>query len=56
MKLRLIGSHLNLEVRVTPFDFMTGKLIEPQNKSFWIGNENTELTDQSPRFVNFYMY
>ncbi|XP_025418237.1 uncharacterized protein LOC112688982 isoform X2 [Sipha flava] len=49
VKFRLIGSHLNLEVRVTPFDFMTGKLIEPQNKSYWIGNENTELTDGSPR-------
>lgn len=54
MKFRLIGSHLNLEVRVTPFDFMTGKLIEPEIKSYWIGNENTELNEESPRFVYYY--
>ncbi|XP_026816219.1 uncharacterized protein LOC113555852 isoform X2 [Rhopalosiphum maidis] len=44
VKFRKIGSHLNIEVRVTPFDFMTGKLIEPELKSYWIGNENTELS------------
>ncbi|XP_025191079.1 uncharacterized protein LOC112591459 isoform X2 [Melanaphis sacchari] len=44
VKFRKIGSHLNIEVRVTLFDFMTGKLIEPELKSYWIGNENTELS------------
>ncbi|XP_022176915.1 uncharacterized protein LOC111038214 isoform X1 [Myzus persicae] len=44
LKFRKIGSHLNIEVRITPFDFMTGELIEPELKSYWIGNENTELS------------
>ncbi|XP_027850312.2 uncharacterized protein LOC114129706 isoform X2 [Aphis gossypii] len=50
VKFRKIGSHLNIEVRVTLFDFITGKLIEPELKSYWIGNENTELS-ANPRTV-----
>lgn len=48
----MIGPHLNLEARVTPFDFMTGKLIDPSIKSYWIGNDNTELSSNEERFVN----
>ncbi|XP_050438388.1 uncharacterized protein LOC126844318 isoform X2 [Adelges cooleyi] len=44
VKFRMIGPHLNIETRVTPFDFATGKLTEPIEKSYWIGNENTELS------------
>ncbi|XP_050526498.1 uncharacterized protein LOC126897171 isoform X2 [Daktulosphaira vitifoliae] len=44
VKFRMIGSHLNIEVRVTPYDFITGNLIEPNEKSYWIGNENTEFS------------
>ncbi|VVC42301.1 Protein of unknown function DUF4803 [Cinara cedri] len=45
VKFRMIGSHLNIEIRVTPFDFMTGKLIDPATKSNWIGNDNTEFSN-----------
>lgn len=41
-KLRLIGSHLNLEMRVTEMDFATGKLMDPELTSYWISNDNTE--------------
>lgn len=41
-KLRLIGSHLNLEMRVTEMDFATGKLMDPETTSYWISNDNTE--------------
>jgi len=44
LKFRMVGSHLNIEARVTPFDFLTGKLIDPISKSYWIGNDNTELS------------
>lgn len=49
----MIGSHLNLEARVTPFDFITGKLIDPSTKSYWIGNDKTELSPIEERFVNY---
>lgn len=55
IKLRLIGSHLNMEVRVTPFNFISGKLIEPTNSSYWVGNDNTELSD-TKRFVIYYIF
>lgn len=51
VKFRKLGSHLNIEVRVTPFDFITGKLIDATTKSYWIGNDNTELS-HSQRCVN----
>lgn len=51
----MIGSHLNIEIRVTPFDFMTGKLIDHSTKSNWIGNDNTEFSNP-PRFVNYYIF
>lgn len=47
----MVGSHLNIEARVTPFNFISGELIEPKLKSYWIGNDNTEHSNQS-RFVN----
>lgn len=34
---------------------MTGKLIKPELKSYWIGNENTELSPD-PRFVNYFYH
>jgi len=48
VKFRMIGSHLNIEVRVTPYNFLTGKL--DVNKSYWFGNDNTEVSG-TPRFV-----
>ncbi|KAI4500300.1 hypothetical protein M0802_004717 [Mischocyttarus mexicanus] len=51
IKLRMIGTRLNLEIMVTPFNFTTGKLIQPSAKSYWISNDNTdrkELKLQKP--------
>lgn len=46
VKFRLIGSHLNLEMRVTEINFATGEIIEP-DKSFWVGNDNTDTISGS---------
>ncbi|XP_015175456.1 PREDICTED: uncharacterized protein LOC107065888 isoform X1 [Polistes dominula] len=42
IKFRMIGTRLNLEIMVTPFNFTTGKLIQPSEKSYWISNDNTD--------------
>lgn len=47
VKFRLIGGHLNLMIRVTPVDFVSG-LIRP-DASYWIGNENTPAAEYNPR-------
>jgi hypothetical protein len=44
VKFRLVGRHLNLEMRVTEINFATGQIIEP-DKSFWVGNDNTDQTN-----------
>lgn len=41
-RFRVIGTHLNLEIRVTEADFTTGQLIDPEATSFWKSNDNTE--------------
>lgn len=53
VKFRILGSHLNIEVRVTPFNFMTGNLSLSQ--SHWIANDNTE-SSKIQRFVFRYHY
>ncbi|XP_076627386.1 chemokine-like protein orion isoform X2 [Colletes latitarsis] len=45
IKFRTIGSHLNLEIMATPFNFTTGKLIQPIEKSFWMSNDDTTRTE-----------
>lgn len=45
VKFRVLGSHLQLEVRLTEFDFETGQLLDPQTTSVWHSNDNT---DNSP--------
>lgn len=42
LRFRVIGSHLNLEIRVTEANFTTGRLVEPESTSFWKSNDNTE--------------
>ncbi|XP_031632297.1 uncharacterized protein LOC116346405 isoform X1 [Contarinia nasturtii] len=42
IRLRVVGTHLNLEIRVTEADFTTGRLIDPEQTSFWKSNDNTE--------------
>lgn len=42
VRLRNLGGHLNLEVRVTPIKFTSGNLIT--ERTTWIGNDNTPAT------------
>lgn len=42
VRFRVLGGHLNLEIRITEFDFVSGQLIDPDEKSFWISSDNTE--------------
>ncbi|XP_074102860.1 uncharacterized protein LOC141529955 isoform X3 [Cotesia typhae] len=45
VRFRMVGSHLNFEVRITPFNFTSGLLIKPFEKSQWTGNLNTEVSN-----------
>lgn len=38
IRFRTVGGHLNLEIRITEVDFVTGKLLE---LSSWVSNDNT---------------
>ncbi|XP_019876374.1 uncharacterized protein LOC109604287 isoform X1 [Aethina tumida] len=49
VKFKMIGSHLNFEIRITPFDFKNGTLIDPVNKSVWKDNPNTDSSLKNPR-------
>lgn len=42
VRFRVIGSHLNFEMRITEVDFVTGKLLAPLETSIWMSNDNTE--------------
>ncbi|XP_059061469.1 uncharacterized protein LOC131854371 [Achroia grisella] len=46
VRFRLLGTHLNLSIRVTKLDFISG-LLTPIN-SIWIGNDNTDASN-TPR-------
>ncbi|XP_076232515.1 chemokine-like protein orion isoform X2 [Calliopsis andreniformis] len=51
VRFRTIGPRLNLEIMVTPFNFTTGRLIQPLAKSFWLSNDVTnriELKLENP--------
>lgn len=39
VRLRDLGGHLNMEIRVTPIRFSSGKLMK--ESSTWVGNDNT---------------
>ncbi|KAL3273065.1 hypothetical protein HHI36_014520 [Cryptolaemus montrouzieri] len=55
VKFKEIGSHLNFEIYTTPFNFTTGKLIDPLAKSVWKDNPNTDVSQKRPRSkVNIY--
>lgn len=44
VRFRLLGTHLNLEIRMTEMDFGEGKLMDPE-KSIWIGSDKTEHSE-----------
>lgn len=41
----MVGSHLNLEIMITPFNFTSGLLDQPEEKSFWHSNDITSRWD-----------
>lgn len=41
IRFRTLGGHLNLEIRITEADFVSGKLIDPTTTSYWHSNDNT---------------
>ncbi|XP_050531458.1 uncharacterized protein LOC126900066 isoform X2 [Daktulosphaira vitifoliae] len=45
VKFRSIGTHISIEIRVTPFDFSSGNLIQPNIKSYWVGNEDANFSN-----------
>lgn len=45
----MVGAHLNFEIRVTPFNFTTGSLIKPKEKSKWMSNDQTEFSANGKR-------
>lgn len=47
LRFRRLGSHLNLEARMTPIDFKTGQL--EVESSAWIGNDKTQASYQDRR-------
>lgn len=47
VRFRLVGAHLNMEIRLTSFNFEKGILDTARNQ--WIGNDNTDASDQNPR-------
>ncbi|XP_021694805.1 uncharacterized protein LOC5564091 isoform X2 [Aedes aegypti] len=44
VRFRMLGTHMNLEVRMTEMDFGSGKLIDP-DKSIWVGSDKTEHSE-----------
>ncbi|XP_071446966.1 uncharacterized protein [Hetaerina americana] len=48
VQLRRIGSHLNLEILTTPFNFTSGRLAQ-RASSEWISNDNTPAAVTEPR-------
>lgn len=43
IRFRLVGTHLNLEIRVTPFNFTSGELFK--EKSLWHSHDATEASE-----------
>lgn len=53
VRFRVVGAHLNLEARLSEFNFETGELINPKENSFWKSNDNTDVSGDR-RLVNHY--
>lgn len=49
VRFRRVGTHLNLEIMVTPLNFTAGTLDNPHQKSIWHGNDNTDASLEAPR-------
>ncbi|XP_046801825.1 uncharacterized protein LOC111680146 isoform X1 [Lucilia cuprina] len=44
VRFRVVGAHLNLEARLSEFNFETGQLVNPKENSFWKSNDNTDVS------------
>ncbi|XP_055371279.1 uncharacterized protein LOC129605506 isoform X2 [Condylostylus longicornis] len=44
IRFRVVGTHLNLEAKLSEYNFETGLLVEPEINSFWQSNDNTDVT------------
>ena len=53
VRMRNIGGHINLEAQVTPIQFTDGTLAA--QRSTWIGNDNTPVTEDRRREVDILM-
>jgi len=51
VRFRVLGAHLNLEARLSEFDFKKGELIQPEVNSVWQSNDNTDVSGE--RRYNF---
>lgn len=49
IRFRVLGSHLNMEIRITEANFTTGKLIEAKTTSYWHSNDNTAARSGSEK-------
>lgn len=47
VRFRMLGSHVNFEVQITPVNYTTGEL--NPTKSYWISNDNTPAMARNPR-------
>lgn len=46
VRFRVLGTHLNLEARLTEFDYTTGRLLNAEYSSFWKSNDNTDVSGE----------
>lgn len=45
VRFRVVGTHLNFEMRVTEFNFTSGRLVDPEfRKSIWISSDKTDIS------------
>jgi hypothetical protein len=49
VRFKTIGTHLNFEIQVTPFNFTTGQLIDPTTRSVYKNNPRTVESFQNKR-------
>ncbi|XP_011883380.1 PREDICTED: uncharacterized protein LOC105570638 isoform X1 [Vollenhovia emeryi] len=45
VRFRMVGSRLNLEIMISPFNYTSGVLVHPEEKSFWHSNDVTNRTE-----------
>ncbi|XP_035909015.1 uncharacterized protein LOC118510803 isoform X1 [Anopheles stephensi] len=51
VRFRTLGSHLNLEIRMTEMNFTSGTLVDI-DQSIWIGNEDADRTEIPLRYMD----